>query len=54
MCGCIHIFIFSLQVYGETSFDMIAQILDDVVSTTDDIFVDLGSGKRKFLFCVLQ
>uniref|UniRef100_T2M8S1 Histone-lysine N-methyltransferase, H3 lysine-79 specific n=1 Tax=Hydra vulgaris TaxID=6087 RepID=T2M8S1_HYDVU len=35
---------FSPEVYGETSFDMIAQIIDDVPHSPDDIFIDLGSG----------
>ncbi|XP_030757142.1 histone-lysine N-methyltransferase, H3 lysine-79 specific-like [Sitophilus oryzae] len=35
---------FSPDVYGETSFDLIAQMLDQIKPTKDDVFVDLGSG----------
>lgn len=38
---------FSPQVYGETSFDLIEQMLMRVNYLKDsDIFVDLGSGKN--------
>lgn len=35
---------FSPEVYGETSFDMIAQILDEVQANNEQTFLDLGSG----------
>lgn len=34
----------SPEVYGETSFDFIAQLLDTVTLSQDDVFIDLGSG----------
>ncbi|XP_055640306.1 histone-lysine N-methyltransferase, H3 lysine-79 specific isoform X2 [Toxorhynchites rutilus septentrionalis] len=35
---------FSPEVYGETSFDLICQMIDQIKITADDVFVDLGSG----------
>ncbi|XP_029421272.1 histone-lysine N-methyltransferase, H3 lysine-79 specific isoform X3 [Nannospalax galili] len=35
---------FSPEVYGETSFDLVAQMIDETKMTEDDLFVDLGSG----------
>ncbi|KAJ7308213.1 hypothetical protein JRQ81_008733 [Phrynocephalus forsythii] len=35
---------FSPEVYGETSFDLVAQMIDEIKMTEDDFFVDLGSG----------
>lgn len=35
---------FSPQVYGETSFELIQQILENVKTTSEDSFIDLGSG----------
>ncbi|XP_049538313.1 histone-lysine N-methyltransferase, H3 lysine-79 specific isoform X3 [Anopheles darlingi] len=35
---------FSPEVYGETSFDLICQMIDQVDISADDVFVDLGSG----------
>lgn len=35
---------FSPQVYGETSFELIAQIIDAVNIGSEDSFIDLGSG----------
>ncbi|XP_038048561.1 histone-lysine N-methyltransferase, H3 lysine-79 specific-like isoform X2 [Patiria miniata] len=35
---------FSPEVYGETSFDLVAQMLEHVQISTDDLFIDLGSG----------
>ncbi len=35
---------FSPQVYGETSFDLIDQLLKRIKIKKSDIFVDLGSG----------
>lgn len=33
-----------LQVYGETSYDLICQLIDNINMTEDDTFIDLGSG----------
>ncbi|XP_033636269.1 histone-lysine N-methyltransferase, H3 lysine-79 specific-like isoform X3 [Asterias rubens] len=35
---------FSPEVYGETSFDLVAQMLEHVKISPDDTFIDLGSG----------
>lgn len=35
---------FSPEVYGETSFDFVAQMLNEVHLNEDDEFIDLGSG----------
>ncbi|KAM9386370.1 histone-lysine N-methyltransferase, H3 lysine-79 specific isoform 1-T1 [Pholidichthys leucotaenia] len=35
---------FSPEVYGETSFDLVAQIIDEMEMMEEDTFVDLGSG----------
>ncbi|KAL1114853.1 hypothetical protein AAG570_007677 [Ranatra chinensis] len=35
---------FSPEVYGETSFDLVCQMIDQINITSDDVFVDLGSG----------
>lgn len=35
---------FSPDVYGETSFDLIAQMINQINITKDDVFIDLGSG----------
>ncbi|KAL7039033.1 hypothetical protein ACKWTF_009773 [Chironomus riparius] len=35
---------FSPEVYGETSFDFISQMVDEINITEDDVFIDLGSG----------
>ncbi|XP_057381716.1 histone-lysine N-methyltransferase, H3 lysine-79 specific-like [Daphnia carinata] len=35
---------FSSEVYGETSYDLICQLIDNINMTEDDIFIDLGSG----------
>ena len=34
-----------LQVYGETSFDLVDQMIKSINFTEDDYFIDLGSGK---------
>ncbi|EHB13669.1 Sodium/potassium-transporting ATPase subunit alpha-4 [Heterocephalus glaber] len=34
---------FSPEVYGETSFDLVAQMIDEIKKTQDDLLVDLGS-----------
>ena len=36
---------FSPEVYGETSFDLVDQMLKELKLTEDDVFLDLGSGK---------
>lgn len=33
-----------LQVYGETSYDLICQMIDQINITKEDVFIDLGSG----------
>jgi len=33
-----------IQVYGETSFDLICQMIDNMLVTEEDTFIDLGSG----------
>lgn len=35
---------FSPEVYGETSFDLVAQMIKEVPMSPDDLFIDLGSG----------
>lgn len=35
---------FSPEVYGETSYDLICQMIDQIEITNDDVFIDLGSG----------
>ncbi|KAI9552879.1 hypothetical protein GHT06_020763 [Daphnia sinensis] len=35
---------FSPEVYGETSYDLICQLIDNINMTEDDTFIDLGSG----------
>lgn len=36
--------VFIVQVYGETSYDLVCQMIDQIEITEDDIFIDLGSG----------
>lgn len=31
-------------MYGETSYDLICQMIDQIEITRDDVFLDLGSG----------
>ena len=33
-----------MQVYGETSYELICQVIDKIHITEDDSFIDLGSG----------
>ena len=35
---------FSPEVYGETSFEFVQQMIDQFKFTEDDVFIDLGSG----------
>lgn len=35
---------FSPEVYGETSYELVCQMIDQITITADDVFVDLGSG----------
>uniref|UniRef100_A0A2A4K6X7 Histone-lysine N-methyltransferase, H3 lysine-79 specific n=1 Tax=Heliothis virescens TaxID=7102 RepID=A0A2A4K6X7_HELVI len=35
---------FSPEVYGETSYELVCQMIDQIDITADDVFVDLGSG----------
>lgn len=40
---------FQLQVYGETSFDLVEQIISTIKIGEDDYFIDLGSGESCFV-----
>lgn len=33
-----------VQVYGETSYELISQMIDQIKISAEDVFVDLGSG----------
>ncbi|XP_054277384.1 histone-lysine N-methyltransferase, H3 lysine-79 specific isoform X4 [Macrosteles quadrilineatus] len=35
---------FSPEVYGETSFELVCQMIDEIQITSEDVFIDLGSG----------
>ena len=35
---------FSPEVYGETSYDLVCQMIDQIAITEEDVFIDLGSG----------
>lgn len=35
---------FSPEVYGETSYELVCQMIDEINISKDDIFIDLGSG----------
>ncbi|XP_028176324.1 histone-lysine N-methyltransferase, H3 lysine-79 specific isoform X2 [Ostrinia furnacalis] len=35
---------FSPEVYGETSYELVCQMIDQIEITAEDVFVDLGSG----------
>ncbi|XP_049817740.1 histone-lysine N-methyltransferase, H3 lysine-79 specific isoform X3 [Aethina tumida] len=35
---------FSPEVYGETSYELVCQMIDQIDITPDDVFIDLGSG----------
>lgn len=35
---------FSPEVYGETSFQFVQQMIDEIGLDKDDVFIDLGSG----------
>jgi len=35
---------FDCQVYGETSYELIDQMIQTIEFTADDKFIDLGSG----------
>ena len=37
-------------MYGETSFELIAQMIKEVPMSPNDLFIDLGSGK----YCTIQ
>ena len=39
--SCFNVF----QVYGETSYELVDQMIKSVNFTEDDFFIDLGSGK---------
>lgn len=34
----------NFQVYGETSYELVCQMIDQIDITAEDVFVDLGSG----------
>ena len=36
-----------LQVYGETSFDLVTEVIKHTEMQESDIFLDLGSGERE-------
>ena len=40
-----------LQVYGETSFELVHQMIQSIKFTEDDFFIDLGSGKFCHIRC---
>jgi hypothetical protein len=35
---------FSPEVYGETSFELVCQMIDQIEISEEDVFIDLGSG----------
>ena len=35
-----------MQVYGETSFELVCEMMKLTKMTENDVFVDLGSGKK--------
>ena len=35
----------SVQVYGETSFELVTEVIKSTKMTENDVFIDLGSGK---------
>jgi hypothetical protein len=37
------------QVYGETSYELVQQMISSIDFTEDDIFIDLGSGQFVFV-----
>jgi len=37
-----------VQVYGETSFELVDQMIQSINFTEDDYFIDLGSGNLTF------
>lgn len=41
---------FSPQVYGETSYDLVEEMLKRIPLTENDAFIDLGSGKFIYIF----
>ena len=36
------------QVYGESSYDLVADIISELKLTEDDVFLDLGSGETNY------
>ena len=40
----VHLLLIDCQVYGETSYELVDQIIRTVEFTTEDKFIDLGSG----------
>ena len=41
---------FLSKVYGETSFELVAQMIKEVPMSRNDVFIDLGSGKSCLKF----
>ena len=41
---CIILFVFC-QVYGETSFELVQQMINSIDVKEDNTFIDLGSGE---------
>lgn len=35
---------FSPEVYGETSYELVSKMIEEIQVTEDDVFLDLGSG----------
>ena len=40
------------QVYGETSYELVEEVIKEAKLTEDDIFLDLGSGKLLDSVCI--
>ena len=38
-------------MYGETSYDLVARIIEETDMTEDDVFIDLGSGDFRTEIC---
>jgi hypothetical protein len=38
-------FVCGLQVYGETSFELVDQMIKSIEFTEESLFIDLGSGE---------
>lgn len=40
-------------MYGETSFELVDQMVKSIKFTADDYFIDLGSGKTQFFLAII-